>query len=74
MKISRELLNEAGMYTDIEYEDEQDEAGVEEIIKDMLKEIEKLHDAIENLTEEKEEHYMSSEDLDDEFMHSNRKC
>ncbi len=74
MKISRELLNEVGMYTDMEYEDEQDEAGVEEIIKDMLKEIEKLHDAIENLTEEKEEHYMSSGELDDEFMYCNRKC
>ena len=74
MKISRELLNEVGMYTDMEYEEEQDEAGVEEIIKDMLKDIEKLHDAIQNLTEEKEEHYMSSEDLDDEFMYGNRKC
>ena len=28
----------------------------------------------EQLTEEKEEHYMSSEDLDDEFMYGNRKC
>lgn len=60
------------MYTDMDYEEEQDEKGVEEIIKDMLNEIEKLHDTIQSLTEEKEEQYISSDDTDDEFRYSNR--
>lgn len=60
------------MYTDMDYEEEQDQAGVEEIIKDMLNEIEKLHDTIQSLTEEKEEQYISSDDIDDEFRYSNR--
>ena len=72
MKISKELLEEVGMYTDMDYEEEQDEKGVEEIIKDMLNEIEKLHDTIQDLTEEKEEQYISSDDTDDEFRYSNR--
>lgn len=72
MKISQELLEEVGLYTDMEYEEEQDEKGVEEIIKDMLNEIEKLHDTIQSLTEEKEEQYISSDDTDDEFRYSNR--
>lgn len=74
MKISQELLEEVGMYTDMEYEEEQDEKGVEEIIKDMLQEIEKLHDTIQNLTEEQEEQeqYIDNDDLDDEFRYSNR--
>lgn len=74
MKISQELLEEVGLYTDMEYEEEQDEKGVEEIIKDMLQEIEKLHDTIQNLTEEQEEQeeYIDNDDLDDEFRYSNR--
>lgn len=72
MKISKELLEEVSMYTDMDYEEEQDEKGVEEIIKDMLNEIEKLHDTIQSLTEEKEEQYISSDDIDDEFRYSNR--
>ena len=72
MKISQELLEEVGLYTDREYEEEQDEKGVEEIIKDMLNEIEKLHDTIQSLTEENEEQYTSSDDTDDEFRYSNR--
>lgn len=72
MKISIELLEEVGMYTDMDYEEEQDKKGVEEIIKDMLNEIERLHDTIQSLTEEKEEQYISSDDADDEFRYSNR--
>lgn len=72
VKISQELLEEVGLYTDMEYEEEQDEKGVEEIIKDMLNEIEKLHDTIQSLTEENEEQYTSSDDTDDEFRYSNR--
>ena len=60
------------MNDNMEYEEEQDEKGVEEIIKDMLNEIEKLHDTIQSLTEENEEQYTSSDDTDDEFRYSNR--
>lgn len=74
MKISRELLNEVGMYTDVEYEDEQDQVGVEEIIKDLLKEIEKLHDFIQEKEDEEEDQkdYTCAYDLDNEFMYAQR--
>lgn len=53
MKLSKELLKEAMIYTDVEYEEEMDKACVEELVKDLLSAIDKLNEYIDDLQEER---------------------
>lgn len=73
MKLSKELLNEVSMYTDTIYSEELDTDCVEDLIKDLLKHIDKLNEYIDLINSENEI-YESSYDLDREFMYSNRMC
>ena len=73
MKLSKELLNEVSMYTDTIYSEELDAEHVEDLIKDLLKHIEKLNEHIDDINSENEI-YESSYLQDREFMYSNRIC
>ncbi len=73
MKLSKELLTEVSMYTDTIYSEELDTECVEDLIKDLLKHIDKLNEHIDDINSENEI-YESSYLQDREFMYSNRIC
>ena len=55
MKIKKESLDESVIYLDTVYEEELDEAGVNEFIEDLLAALDKQNDIIQQLEDQIDE-------------------